>query len=76
MEDESEDGNEDEIEDSSFGKRKADDFLKRQERTMDATFKAYVVLPGDDVTGTMTRCGDCGTPARFRNRVVGSERLL
>ncbi|CAM9707057.1 unnamed protein product [Ectocarpus sp. 8 AP-2014] len=40
---------------SSFGKRKADDFLRRQELAMDPRFKATVVLPGDDVTETTTR---------------------
>lgn len=40
---------------SSFGKRKADDFLRRQERSMDSTFKASVVIPGDDVTAKTTR---------------------
>lgn len=37
------------------GKRKADDFLRRQELVMDAGFKATVVLPGDDVTEATTR---------------------
>lgn len=41
--------------DSSFGKRKADEFLKRQEATMDVTFRASVVIPGDDVTAKTTR---------------------
>lgn len=39
----------------SFGKRKADDFLRRQELAMDPSFKSTVVLPGDDVTHTTTR---------------------
>lgn len=39
----------------SFGKRKVDDFLRRQETTMDSRFKAFVVLPGDNVTATTTR---------------------
>lgn len=39
----------------SFGKRKVEDFLRRQETTMDSKFKAFVVLPGDNVTATTTR---------------------
>lgn len=39
----------------SFGKRKADDFLRRQELAMDPRFKSTVVLPGDDVTESTTR---------------------
>lgn len=39
----------------SFGKRKADDFLRRQEMAMDPSFKSTVVLPGDDVTESTTR---------------------
>lgn len=39
----------------NFGKRKADDFLRRQGLVMDAGFKATVVLPGDDVTEATTR---------------------
>ncbi|CAM9337724.1 unnamed protein product [Laminaria digitata] len=39
----------------SFGKRKADDFLRRQELAMDPRFKSTVVLPGDDVTDSTTR---------------------
>lgn len=45
---------EDQARDSS-GKRKVDDFLKRQEQRMDHLFKAHVVLPGDNVTETTTR---------------------
>lgn len=52
----SEDGDGDDDDDNgSFGKRKADDFLRRQELAMDPRFKATVVLPGDDVTETTTR---------------------
>lgn len=42
-------------EEPSFGKRKADDFLRRQELAMDPRFKSTVVLPGDDVTEATTR---------------------
>lgn len=41
--------------DDSFGKRKADEFLRRRGLTMDASFKSSVVLPGDDVTEQSTR---------------------
>lgn len=41
--------------DDSYGKRKADDFLRRQALAMDPHFKAVVVLPGDDVTESTTR---------------------
>lgn len=46
---------EDDADGGSFGKRKADDFLRRQELAMDPRFKATVVLPGDDVTESTTR---------------------
>eukprot|EP00903_Cladosiphon_okamuranus_P020234 g18571.t1 len=49
------DGGEDSGSSEKLGKRKADDFLRRQELVMDAGFKATVVLPGDDVTETTTR---------------------
>lgn len=45
----------DDVGQDSFGKRKADDFLRRQELAMDTQFKARVVLPGDDVTESTTR---------------------
>ena len=56
-EEEEEDNNdaEDDDEDDSFGKRKADEFLRRQGLAMDARFKSSVVLPGDDVTEQSTR---------------------
>lgn len=49
------DGDADGSDDSNSGKRKADDFLRRQELAMDPRFKAKVVLPGDDVTESTTR---------------------
>lgn len=51
----SDDDGEDGDSSDNFGKRKADDFLRRQELVMDAGFKATVVLPGDDVTDATTR---------------------
>lgn len=53
--DDDEDGGGDGDGDTNSGKRKADDFLRRQELGMDPRFKATVVLPGDDVTETITR---------------------
>lgn len=41
--------------DDFFGKRKADEFLRRRGLAMDASFKSSVVLPGDDVTEQSTR---------------------
>lgn len=53
--DDDDDGGDDDVDNDGFGKRKADDFLRRQELVMDAGFKATVVLPGDDVTESTTR---------------------
>lgn len=39
----------------SYGKRKVDDFLRKQAQAMDSSFKASAVLPGDDVTEMTTR---------------------
>lgn len=50
----SDDGDDSDSSDN-FGKRRAADFLRRQELVMDAGFKATVVLPGDDVTEATTR---------------------
>lgn len=51
----SDDGDGGDSSSDNFGKRKADDFLRRQGLVMDAGFKATVVLPGDDVTEATTR---------------------